>query len=176
MRSKLLTVWAVVLMGAIGAIVQGRVALMADELDSSPLAKLYTAAGTPSLEPAKMAELRSEAKRLYRTGQCRTSEDLYRLAGMLSSSQDSADLMLAHDCALASLIEGFRPAHKTLRTSQEHLLRSIGHVNHRARLKPSSGSLLKSAPLLKKLEASWSEAMQKQAQAATQSITLPVIQ
>ena len=69
MRNRLLTIWAVVLIGAIGAAVQGRVAVLVEELESGPLAKLYARSIASPPNSAKKSEIRKEARELYRAGQ-----------------------------------------------------------------------------------------------------------
>ena len=156
MRIKLLTLWAVVLMGAFGAIVQGKVAVMMEEPEMSPLAKLYSQSISPQTS-LDMAELRREAKKLYQEGKCVGAEDLYRLASVLTQSNDPADLLLAHDCALASLIEGFRPSAKALRTCQKQILRSIGFGNE-SQASVRRESKAATVRLLEQFESSWSAA------------------
>jgi hypothetical protein len=157
MRSKLLTLWAVILMGAFGAFVQGKVAITMGESETSPFAKIYSQAISVQKGSTDEAELRRKAKDLYREGKCLATEDLYRFASVLVRSNDSADLLLAHDCALASLIEGFRPAAKALSASQRQLLLTIG-VEKAVRTPNKGDSTIRAIPLIEQFEASWSAA------------------
>lgn len=172
MRSKLLTVWAVVLMGAFGAVVHGKVALMVEEREASPFAKLYAQAISSDKAFSDKAMSRQEAKKLYQEGKCIRSEDLYRLASVLAESNDPADLLLAHDCALASLIEGFRPSARALQTSQKQLLRSIGYGE--ASQVPAQKGPRVTARLLEQFEVSWSAATNSVPQKLTGTVSLAV--
>lgn len=175
MRSKLLVIWAIVLMSAIGAVVQGRVAVQIEESEARPFAKILSETTSPGKSPSEMAQFRAEAKRLYREGKCVAAEDLYRLARVLSNSKNAQDLLLAHDCALASLIEGFRPSVNALRTSQKQLLRSIGYGDSKQRIGLKVARDAAATPLLKQFEASWSAAVKSIPQSRTGFIALAVV-
>ena len=175
MRIKLLTLWAVILMGAFGAVVQGRVALLMGESEANPVAKLYARAISNQTAPSDQAGLRREARKLYQGGKCVRTEDLYRLASVLTQSNDPTDLLLAHDCALASLIEGFRPSARALKTSQKRLLHSIGFewTNQISSRKKSRTPIV---PLLEQFEASWSAATKSVPQSPPGTVGLAVIE
>ena len=174
MRSKLLATWAIVLMGAIWSLVQGVGAVPVKEFEAGPFAKLLSQTISPNFSPSEKAQFRAEAKQLYREGKCGTSEDLYRLACVLSESKNAEDLLLAHDCALASLIEGFRPSVKALRISQKQLLRSIGYGDSKQRTGPKVARRAAATPLLDQFEASWSAAAKSIPQNRSNYIALAV--
>ena len=170
MRSRLLTVWATILLAALGAIVQGRRAALAGESEGSPFAKLYARAG--SGQGPRTTETRDEAKKLYREGKVAATEDLFQLASLLSTSDVPQDLLLAHDCALVALLEGFRPSLRTLKTSQRRLLRTIGHSSVK---ETHPMDALPSAGVLDHLERTWSQAVRGFSKSRPSSVTLAVV-
>src|SRR5688572_18569179 len=150
-------------------------AVVIEELESGPLSKLYARSISQPLAKDK-GDIANEARELYRGGHCQTTEDLYRLSTILSRSSDPRDLLLAHDCALALLVEGFRPSLRVLQASQEGLLRALGHKDA-ARVEISQRTKVASQiPILEQLEASWSEAAKRSSQIKASRVALAVVQ
>ena len=172
MRNWLLTLSLLIVVTSFGSLVQGRRAVLMDDLEVGLVERLYAKATSRSGGASTTPAILSETRRVYREGKAASPEDLYRISAILLTSNSPNDLLLAHDCALAALVDGFRPSLRALRSSHRLLMKSIGHADETSS-KPSKGIAPKVA-LLDHLEYAWSSAIQTapKHRAATASIAI----
>lgn len=143
MRNWLLTLSTMILAVSFGSLVQGRRAVLMDDIEGGLVEKLYSKAMSKQTSGSASPEMLREARKLYREGKALAPGDLYRISAILSTSYSPADLLLAHDCSLAALVEGFRPSLRTLHASQRRLIKSIGYTGPAVRGHPQ-GAIRKS--------------------------------